>query len=330
MRKITNLILLDCEKTYLQAGVEEACRAAAQPGRFPQLNSFDRIRLRVADNLAALAFRRCLADHRVPHQYAASPGFADPTGYLPVIGGRNCIPVPQLICRRSLIRSLRKDPAQLLKRDLIVPERAGWQAFGQEDLYVFAFISALVTRSREAIKKAVNAGEPLKLLYRMPPEWSLPERWSPLETLVFKTDLSNAVTLTLHGQDGRQQYCSQQVKLAGRQRTEVSSKFFSIGALQVDRLPKGPIGIHNPASEETLLAAPYQWGNVWLYGIEITLAGYFRRRDFHRRAVRPSMSEALYANPCLAEEHLLSLPVEDLKPLPDLFQRAEAWAEREE
>ena len=328
MGNISNLVFMACEKEYLQVGIEETCRAAAQPGRFPQINSYDRIRLRAADNVAALAFRRCLTAKRVPHQFSPSPGFADSTSYLPMIGGRNCILVAQMICRRSLIRRLRNQPEQIKQRMVYLPERTEWDAFGDEDLYIFAFISTLVTRSREAIKKAVNAGEPLYLFYRMPPDWSLPELWEPMETLVLKTDLSEAVTLTLHGQDGQQQYCSQQIRLAGRQRTEVSSSFFSIGGLGIDRLPKGPVGIHNPFTGETLLVGPYQWGNVWLYGIEIVFAGYIRRGDFHRHAVRPSMTEALYTNPCLVDEHLLSLPVEGLKPLTDLFQRAAAWAKR--
>ncbi|MEN8241063.1 MAG: hypothetical protein ABFS17_04000 [Chloroflexota bacterium] len=328
MKKPSDFLIQKCEPSLVQAGIEEASRAAAQPGRFPQLNSFDRIRLRAADNLAALAFLRCLTDNRVPHQFSTSPGFSDSAGYFPVIGGRTCIPVAQLISRRSLIRSLRKQPEQIIQREVYLPERTEWDVFGEEDLYVFAFTSALVTRSREAIKQAVNAREPLHLLYRMPAEWSLPELWSPLERLVLKTDLSESVTLTLHGQDGHQQYCEQQVWLEGRKRTAVSSELFSIGALGIDRLPKGPVGIHNPASGETLLAGPYQWGNVWLYGIEIVFAGYIRRGDFHRQAVRPAISEALYANPCLADERLLSLPVEGLKSLPDLFQRAAAWAEK--
>jgi len=325
MQNISDFLIQKCELSLVQAGIEEASRAAAQPGRFPQLNSFDRIRLRAADNLAALAFLRCLTANHVPHQFSTSPGFSDSAGYLPVIGGRNCISVAQLICRRSLIRSLKKQPEQIIHREVYLPERTEWDAFGDEDLYIFAITTALVTRSREAIKKAVNAREPLHLFYQMPSEWSLPELWSPLESLVLKTDLSESVTLTLHGQDGHQQYCAHQVRLEGRKRTAVCSEFFSIGALSIDRLPKGPVGIHNPASGETLLAAPYQWGNVWLYGIEISFAGYIRRGDFHRQAVRPAKSEALYANPCLENEHLLSLPVEELKPLPDLFKMAKTW-----
>jgi hypothetical protein len=145
---------------------------------------------------------------------------------------------------------------------------------------------------------------------------------------VLKTDISSPVTLTLHGQDGRRRYRAQQVKLAGRERTKIKSGFFSIGALQINRVPKGPIGIHNPISGETLLAAPYQWGNVWVYGIRIVFAGYIRRGDFYQQAERANQAEALVSNPCLKDESLLALPVSELKPLKGLFQKAEAWAYR--
>jgi hypothetical protein len=321
-----DLIQLNCEQMIIQAGIAEASQAAAQPGRYPQLNSFDRIRLRAADGIAALAFRRCLAQREVPHQLIPSPNFNQTNGYDPALGGRRCLPVAQLVCRRSLIRSLNQNPGAVLGGKVFLPEQADWDAYGGEDLMVFAFISALVTRSREATKRALVAGQPLHLLYRMPPAWSLPEQWAPLEILVLKTDLSRPTTLTLHGQDGHQRYLTQQVRLEGHKRTEVSTGLFSVGALEVDHLPMGPLGLHNPTSGETLLAAPYQWGNVWLYALRIVLAGYIRRGDFYRLAERANLAEALVANPCLKDESLLSLPVSALKSLPGLFQKAEAWA----
>jgi hypothetical protein len=323
-----DLIQFKCEKSIMQAGIEEASRAAAQPGRYPQINSFDRIRLRAADNMVELGFRRCLVRRGVPHQLSASPDFIGQHSYDVSLGGRRCIPVAQMICRRGLIRNLGQTPQQFLQRKVYLPERVAWEAYGDEDLYVFGFLTGLVTRSREAIKQAVVAGEPLHLLYRMPLEWSLPERWELLEALVLKTDLSKPVILTLHGQDGHQKYCTQQVELPGRKRIKIESEFFNVGALQINRLPKGPLGIHNPISNETLLAAPYQWGNVWVYGIRIVLAGYIRRRDFHRQAERANLAEALSANPCLENESLLALPVSELNSLPGLFQKAAAWENR--
>lgn len=321
-----DLIRVNCERKFIQAGIAEASQAAAQPGRYPQLNSFDRIRLRAADSVAALALRRVLTERGVPHQLVPSPNFNHTGSCDPALGGRRCLPAAQLICRRSLIRQVKREPEALLARKVFLAEKVDWAGYSDEDLLIFAFISALVTRSREATKQAVVAGQPLHLLYRMPPGWSLPERWAPLEPLVLKTDQSGPLTVILHGQDGRQRYLAQQVRLQGRCRTEVSTGLFSIGALGIDRLPKGPLGLYNSATSEILLAAPYQWGNVWLYALQIVLAGYIRRGDFYRQAEPANQAEALSTNPCLKDERLLALPAAALRPLADLFQRASAWA----
>jgi hypothetical protein len=328
MLKKADLIQVNCESNIIQAGLAEASQAAALPGRYPRLNSFDRIRLRAANGIAGLALRRILAKDQVPHQLGPSPNFNREEGYDPILGGRRCVPIAQLICRRGLIRKYGQDPAGLIDRTLFLPEMPDWEFYGDEDLFVFVFVSTLVTRSREAIKKALVAEQPLHLIHRMPSSWSLPEHWMPLETLVLKTDLSHPVALTLHGQDGHQRYHTEQVKLEGRRRTEVETGLFAVGALGIDRLPVGPVGIHHPAGNQTLLIAPYQWGNVWLYVSRIVLAGYIRRVDFFRQAEPANPAEACNANPCLREESLLALPVSALKSLPELFRKAEAWAAR--
>jgi hypothetical protein len=326
MLKEGDLIQIRCEQNMIQAGLAEASQAAALPGRFPRLNSFDRLRLRAADGIASLALRRILSRDEIPHQLAPSPHFNRTGGYDAVLGGRRCLPVAQMICRRGSIRRYSQDPAALIGRTLFLPEMPDWDAYGAEDLFVFVFIFSLVTRSREAIKKALVAGQPLHLLYCMPSGWGLPECWAPLETLVLKTDLSRPVALTLHGQDGHQRYHAEQVKLEARRRIEVETELFAIGALGIDRLPLGPVGIHHPGSQMTLLVAPYQWGNVWLYASRIVLPGYIRCADFFRQAEPANLAEACAANPCLREESLLALPVSSLKSLPDLFRRAEVWA----
>lgn len=325
MLTAADLIELDCEDGLIQAGVQLACRAASQPGRFPELNSFDRIRLLAGDCIADLALRRCLSRSSIPHQTISSPGFNQAGSSDVVLGGRRCLTAAQLICSRKIIRQLRGSPQSILDRKVYLPERVVWDAYGDEDLFVFAFVLGLVTRSREAIKKALVARQPIYLFHRMPPAWSLPEVWSPMEKLVIKTDVSKLVSLSLHGQDGHQRYLSQTLEVQPHTRTEINTDLFSIGALQIDRVPSGPVGIHSPLLGETRLVAPYQWGNVWLYGIRVVLAGYIRKVDFYRQAGQANPLEALSANPCLKRESLLALPAAALKPLPGLFRKVEAW-----
>jgi hypothetical protein len=49
-------------------------------------------------------------------------------------------------------------------------------------------------------------------------------------------------------------------------------------------MPKTRIGIHSPVRKETYIIGGSDWGNIWVYGIDILLTGYLKREEFNRRA----------------------------------------------
>ena len=60
---------------------------------------------------------------------------------------------------------------------------------------------------------------------------------------------------------------------------------FTIGGAE-DRMR---IGIHSPALQETYIIGEMDWGNIWVYGTNILLAGWLTREEFNRgaRAILP-------------------------------------------
>jgi hypothetical protein len=325
--KVDDFIALDCTPNIEAVGVSEVVRALAAPARFPHLSGFDRMRQRVGDNIVSLAFRRYLDAQKIPYQLTESLNFTQLDWSDITFGGRRCVPFAQLICSRPLIQRVHQNPELILSEHLYLPEGAPAAGYRDVDIYLFVHLTTLVTRSRGDIEKAIVAGQPVFLVYQMPDVWAAPAQWRTLDPLVLKTDLSEDLTLDMHGQDQRRGYLSDSVELPGRQRVEVSPGFFTLGALRAASLPSGPVGLHSETVDDTLLVAPFQWGNIRLYKMRMHITGYITQADFFRHASKVSGQTARRVNPCLQQENLLSVPVAELKPPQDLFVRAANWAQ---
>jgi hypothetical protein len=76
---------------------------------------------------------------------------------------------------------------------------------------------------------------------------------------------------------------------------------------------------------ETTLIAPHQWGNIWVYGMQLYLAGYATQAEFNRLAQRVEGAEVARVNPCAQTVSFMSIPVTALKSAADLFVRARNW-----
>jgi hypothetical protein len=69
------------------------------------------------------------------------------------------------------------------------------------------------------------------------------------------------------------------------------------------------------------MIGPLDWGNIWVYGMQVWLAGYVTREEFSRRAsFIPAGSHAFPYQQTQVKN--LALPVSELRPLSELFERA--------
>jgi hypothetical protein len=295
-----------------EIGVAEVVTALAHPSRQLFLESYDDMRLRVADNIVTLAVRRHLVHEGIPHQAAPAISFSEADRYDIAIGGRRCVPLAQLNCGGG-------EP-----RHIYLPEETGGRLYRDVDIYLFVRLNGRVTRSREEIDRAQLAGQPVYLIHQMPENWASPERWVGLDRLALKTDTIEPVSMALYGQDRERAHLIYQAALQPRRRVKVRTGLYALGSVHTTDIPTGPVGLHSPKLEELHLIHPYQWGNIWVYGESLEMMGYITQARFQREAARVP-AEAELPNPCLKNTPLLSLPVEALTPAEDLFRRARDW-----
>src|SRR5688500_8516157 len=117
---------------------------------------------------------------------------------------------------------------------------------------------------------------------------------------------------------------SRLVEIPPRTRVELENEFFSVSYLHIKSMPNARIGIHSPTCNETYLIGRTDWGNIWVYGMNILLAGYLTREEFSHRA-SPLQAGARVFQYNQTRTKNLAVPVANLKPLCELFERVKAW-----
>jgi len=118
---------------------------------------------------------------------------------------------------------------------------------------------------------------------------------------------------------------SRRVEIPPRTRVELGNEFFSVSYIHIKSMPSSRLGIHSPTRKETYLIGGMDWGNIWVYGMEVLLAGYLTREEFSRRA-SPIRASARVFQYDQTRTKNLAVPVSDLKPLSELFQRVKEWS----
>jgi hypothetical protein len=289
---------------------------------------YDRLRRIAAGVAVELAFRRYLTDKGVPFDILGATPFSAPDRYDLAIGGRRCDVKSFLIFNKSRIQGLRRDPSRLLEAPALVPaDQVTDSHLAYEDLYIFAFVHALVTRTADDLSRAMAASQPHALVAPLPESWSRPGEWSSLGPLVLKCDTSRPQGLTLGGQTAQREYQTETVVLPPRRRTRVGTDYYSLVCLQAEDLPDGLVGVHSPRLGETHVVEPGKWGNIWVYGLEIVLAGYLTWGEFRRRSRRVPPGTAVLQYSRTRIENM-AVPLSDLRPVADLVARAKGWADR--
>ncbi len=286
---------------------------------------FDRLRRIVAGVAVELAFRRYLGEQGIPFDVKGATPFTDPDRYDVALGGHRCDIKSFLITHRDQISEMRHNPGILLKAPALVPlDQHAADGHNANDLYLFAFLSGLVAASLEDLKKAIEAGQPVYLLHALPETWARPQVWSPLGPLALKSESDETLTVELGGQDEGRGFLTRTVELPPRERVLVNDPFFALSSIHINKPVETRLGIHSPTRQETLLVNWHEWGNIWVYGMDIILTGYIPYDEFRRRAslIQPG-SRVFQYNQTRTKN--LAVSVTDLSPLPDLFERVKAW-----
>jgi hypothetical protein len=281
----------------------------------------------VAGVAVELAFRRYLGEHEIPFDVLGATPFTEPDRYDVSLGGRRCDLKSYLITYREQIAEMKRNPKVVLDAPaLVASDQDAAEGHLDSDIYLFAFLSGLVAASQTELQKVMEANQPRYFIHAMPDAWVRPRKWNPLGTLVLKSDSEESQVVEIGGQDAGREMRSLKVEIPPKKRMKIDDGFFSVAYIHTENLPHGQIGIHSPQRDETHIIEPSDWGNIWVYGLDILLAGYLRRAEFRQQArfVREGVRVFQYER---TRTKNLAVDICNLKPLSELFERAKKWSD---
>ena len=320
-----DLISLAFNPELVANGITVTCRWLVESAGQSAAPGYPHVRERVAQICLELAFRRYVSQASLPHRFLDHTPFSEPQHRDIALGGRRCVLVPSLVSRSSLISRIRQEAGILL--DFPLPVTPGGGASDQpEDLYIFGFLLGTVTPSLRTLQKAVAAGRPIHLLHWLPSRCQYPRERpkgkGKVGTLTLVNEGNQPITLELSGHGDNREPLVQRIHLPPGE-LNLETSFSSLSNLQVRELPGGDLSIHSSILGEVHRVQPIDWGNLWIYGEQIILAGYLTV-DEYRQAARRQRAAQLSQPPAGWLEPK-KLPVMVLKPLPYLFNRVGAW-----
>lgn len=322
----TSILRLPYDSSLTVAGIEYAKKSLHYTYNRMHLGPAARLRKIVAGVAVELAFRRWLQANQVPFDLLGATHFTERDKYDLRLGGRRCDLKSFLISDRQHIRALRRDPAWLNAAEALVPEdQFQSDRLGEQDIYLFGFLAGLETRSAKDLQQALAAEQPVYLIHALgQPRWRGGGAWRSLGQLVLKADTPAAIELEAGGQAGNHAARVERLRLEPRVRTATHGEFYSLLYLHVPRLPGGPVGVRSPALRETVLIQPGDWVNIWIYGIEVFLAGWLPKADFRALSRRlPAGSQVLQYPRTQTDNR--TVPVTKLRPVGELAELVKNW-----
>lgn len=326
MLTAADIICIPYTSDLTEGGIAYACRSL--PYTYDRMGGspFDRLRRIVGGVAVEIAFRRYLTEQGVPFDVEGATPFTDRDRYDVALGGRRCDVKSYMITHRKQITSIHRNPRLLLNAPALVPlDQYASEDHSGQDIYLFAFLSALVTPGHEDLQKAQEAGQTVYLVHPMPPDWTRPYRWQSLGKIILKSESEQPLSVELGGQDEQRGYLTETLYLPPRTRVEARTDFFSLACMRTSALPQGRIGIRSTARQETYLIGSYDWGNIWVYGLRILLTGWITREEFRRRAtIIPAGARVFQYRQTKTKN--LAVPVSSLRPLGSLLEKVKGWA----
>ncbi len=316
-----DLIRLSYTPGLTEGGIAYACRSLVHTYDRMGGNVFHRLRRIVAGIAVELAFRRYLHEQGVPFDTLGATPFTEPDHYDLALGRHHCDVKSYLVSHRRQISLLRRQPERILDAQALIPmDQFLADGHRGEDIYLFAFLLGLVTASRQEMERAQAAGQPIYLVHPLPKVWSKPAGWRPLERLTLKSEGEETLQVELGGQNAAREFITCRCELPSRTRVSPACEFYTLCYVHVPTLPTARLGLYAPACGDPYLIHPHEWGNIWVYGMEIWLIGWLTHAQFRAQAtVLPAGTPAFpYAR---TRTRNLAVPVRALQPIWPLLER---------
>ncbi len=314
------ILRLPYDATLTRAGIEYAKKSLHYTYNRMRLGAGARLRKIVAGVAVELAFRRWLDAEAVPFDVLGATPFTERDRYDLRLGGRRCDLKSFLVSDKAQITALRRDPTLLYAAEALVPEDQFHSPYLEEqDVYLFGFLAGLETRGAEALQRALRAEQPVYLLYACErPEWrGSGETWRSLGRLIVKSDARQTLALEVGGQDQARRAVVEHLTLPPRMRAVTPAEYYSLLYLHTAHLPDGPLGVRSAALRETQVIAANEWVNIWVYGLEVFIAGWLTKAEFREQARRLPRGAAVWQYPKTQTDNR-AVRVSQLRPVSEL------------
>jgi len=320
-----DFIKLPYTSDLTESGIHYATRSL--PYTYDRMGGslYSRLRRIVGGVAVELAFRRYLGEQEVPFDVKGATPFTQPDRYDVSLGNHRCDLKTFIISKRNQITSMRRNPGLALRAPALIPEDQFDAAnHTDQDLYLFAFLLGLTTNSPDDIQKAVEAGQRIYLIHPLRADWSRPQVWATLGKLALKSECASPLCVEIGGQDAERNFITETLTLEPLKRAFAEKDYHSLAYIHVNSIPEARLGIHSPKKGEIYIIQPHEWGNIWIYGMDIWLTGYMAREEFRRKASTIYAGSRVFQYSKTQTKNY-SVPVSELRPLPELFERVRAW-----
>jgi hypothetical protein len=297
MVSATDFITIPYTLDMTQGGIAYACKSLHYTYNRMRSSPFKRLQRIVAGVAIELAFRRYLSQNNIPHNNLGATPFTDPDRY---------------------------DIAIEEAQALVPSDQIASTEMKDEDIYIFAFLTALLTPNQHTLEKAIQAEQPIYLIYPLPKDWARPQKWHSLGEISIKSNCTKSIKIELGGQNKEHTIQSEQVILKPLKKIKNQVEFFALHYLYTPNLPDGSIGIKCDTLDDLQIIEPFQWGNIWIYGMDCIFTGYITCKDFRRKAKHLPSGSRVFQYPRTSTDNL-ALPTKDLYPLKGYFDQAIAW-----
>ncbi|HEY3313639.1 MAG TPA: hypothetical protein VGK00_18520 [Anaerolineales bacterium] len=324
MISTSDIIRLTYTSDLTEGGITFATRSLAFGFDHLSGSIYSRLRRNVGEAAVGLVFRRYLGEQGIPFNVIGALPFSEPDRYDVNLGGRRCNLNSYVTSKRSQITAMRRDPSVLLQAPAMVPEDQLTNNPREQDLQLFSFLLGLTTNSPEDIQKAVDAGQPTYLIHPFRADWAHPQAWVSLGRLSFKSECSTPVNIEVGGLDAGRNFISETIALAPLTRSFARNEYNSLAFIHTEKLPEARVGVQSSGKGAVYIIQPHEWGNIWIYGMEIWLAGYLAQDEFRRKASTIFAGSRVFQYSKTQAKNL-SVPVIDLRPLDHLFEQVVRW-----
>jgi len=319
MLTANNLLRLPYTPDLTEGGIAYALRSLSYVYQRAGTPLYGRLRRTVANVAVELAFRRYLATQNIEFEVKASKPFTDSERYDVFLEKYRCNIKTYFISHRNQILEIKNNLSTLLNAPALVPsDHHAGDGWSYNDLYVFAFATGLIAASQADLHKAIAKNQKHYLLHIMPEAWRKPSHWNPLGTLTLKSESEEELMVEVNVQDENRRMKRKVISLPPKTKVEVDESFYAVTSLHVRRMPDARVGIRCEAIKGAHIVSPFEWSNIWVYGMDIFLCGFISYEEFSQQAktLLPNSKTFQYEQTRIKN---LFVPISNLKPIEKLF-----------